>query len=154
MLALEADQARHAAAAGVHLLDLESRPAEGSDRRRRANERLLVAVTVKQRLPTSGAERERQPARPLTQEKLLKQNRLPGDGARVVRAHEVHRLVAQRQKARGLEPDDRDAPPRVWRQTPHVPGGVLPRLGEHPLGDERSATALAVHEHDTIAPRL
>src|SRR2546426_12322726 len=117
MLALEADQARHAAAAGVHLLDLESRPAEGCDRRRRANERLLVAVTVKQRLPTSGAERECQSAGALTQEKLLEQERLPCDGPGIVGAREVHRLVAQRQKKRGLEPYDRGAPPRVCRQT-------------------------------------
>src|SRR5882724_778785 len=115
VLALEAERAGHAAAAGVDLLDLEARPAERRDRGRRADERLLMTVPMEQRLPAVGAEGERESTGALANEELLEQEGLPGDGARVVAAHQVHGLVAQRQQARGLEPDDRDAAPRVGR---------------------------------------
>src|SRR5436309_1071975 len=55
VLALEAERAGHAAAARVDFLDLESRPAKRRDRGRRADERLLVAVPVEQRLAPRGA---------------------------------------------------------------------------------------------------
>src|SRR5512145_1463917 len=71
MLALEAERPGHAAAARVDLLDLESRPAQHPDRRRRADERFLVAVAVQQRLPRPGRKAEREPPGALAQEKLL-----------------------------------------------------------------------------------
>src|SRR6267378_3976038 len=111
VLALEAERAGHAAAARVDLLDLESRPAERRDRGCRADERLLMAVPVKQRLAALGGEGQGQPAAALANQELLEQERLPRHRASIVGADQVHGLVAQGQETRGLEPDDRDAAP-------------------------------------------
>src|SRR5262245_18135500 len=154
VLALEAERSGHAAAAGVDLLDLEARPAKRRNRGRRADERLLVAMAVEQRLLALGAECQGQAAAALADQELLEQERLLRDRPGVVGAHEVDRLVAQGQEARGLEPDDRDAPARVRRQALDVPEGVLARLAEHALGDERPPAALAVDEYDSISRRL
>src|SRR5580765_4066168 len=135
VFALEAERAGHPAAARVDLLDLESRPAERRDGGRRADERLLVAVPVEQRLLAVRAERKLEATAALADQELLEQERLPGHRSRVVRADELDRLVTQGQKTRGLEPDDRDAASRIRRQALDVPGGVLARLGEHAIGD-------------------
>jgi len=154
VLALEAERAGHAAAARIHLGDLESGPAERRDGRPGAHERLLVTVAVEQRLPAVAAEPQREPPASLANEKLLEQERLPGDGAGVVAAQEVDALVAEGEEARRLEPDDRHTATRVGRQPRDVPGGVLARLGQHALGDERAPAAPAVDQHDAIAGRL
>src|SRR5262245_57768709 len=124
VLALEAERAGHAAAARIDLLDLEPGPAECRYRGRRADERLLMAVAVEQRLLALGAEREREPAGALADQELFEQERVLRDGASVVAAHQIHGLVAQGQKTRRLEADDRDAAARVWRQTLDVPDRV------------------------------
>src|SRR5262249_37664100 len=154
VLALEAERARHTAAARVDLLDLEARPAERPDRRRRADQRLLVAVPVEQSLLAVAPERERESLGALAHQEFLEEERLRGDRPRVVCAYEVDRLVAEGQETRGLETDDGHAAPRVRRQSRHVPLRVLARLAEHPLGDERPAAALAVHQDDAITARL
>src|SRR6516225_5389086 len=84
VLALEAERAGHAAAARVDLLDLEARPAERRDRRRRADERFLVAVAVQQRLLALRAKRELQTAATLANQKLFEEQRLFRNGPRVV----------------------------------------------------------------------
>src|SRR5437879_5907757 len=72
----------------------------------------------------------------------------------VLGTDQVDGLVAQGQETRRLEADDRDAATRVRREPLHVPCGVVARLGEHALGDERPTAALPVDEHHTIARRL
>src|SRR5215471_114818 len=76
VLALEAERARHPAAARVDLLDLEPRPAKRGDRRARPDERLLVAVAVQERLLTLRPERERQAPFALADQQLLEEDRL------------------------------------------------------------------------------
>src|SRR5262245_20529538 len=76
VLALEAERARHAAAARVDLLDLEPRPAKRGDRRARPDERLLVAVAVQERLLALRPERERQAPAALADQELLEEERL------------------------------------------------------------------------------
>src|SRR5712692_6726662 len=73
VLALEAERARHAAAARVHFGDLEAGPRERGDGRRRAHQRLLVAVAVEQRLPAVAREGELEAAPALALEELLQQ---------------------------------------------------------------------------------
>src|SRR5213083_3733978 len=65
VLALEAERARHPAAPGVDLLHPEARPLEGRDRRGRAHERLLVAVTVQEHLASVAGEAELEAPRAL-----------------------------------------------------------------------------------------
>src|ERR1700730_17975814 len=73
VLLLEAEGARHAATAGAYLADLVSRPRERRHRRRRADERLLVAVAVEERAPRPRLESQLESAGPLTQQEFLQQ---------------------------------------------------------------------------------
>ena len=155
VLALEAERAGHATASGIDLADVVARPLQHGHRRRRADHGLLVAVAVQQHLaPVAVGEAQGQPALALAQEELLEEQALLGHRARVVGAQQVDPLVAQGQRARGLEPHDGHAPPRVGRQARHVPRRVLARLVEHALGDQRPAAALAIHQHDAVAGAL
>src|SRR5438034_11714822 len=106
VLALEAERARHPAAPGIDLFHPEARPPEGRDRRRRADERLLVAVPMQERRPAAAAEAELETTRALAREELLEQEGMARHGPRVVGAEEVTRLVAPREEARRLEPHD------------------------------------------------
>src|SRR5713226_10434469 len=65
VLLLEAEGPRHPTAAGIHLADFVARPLEGGHRGRRADRRLLMAVTVEERRSRSGLEGEGQASRPL-----------------------------------------------------------------------------------------
>src|SRR5437773_11260885 len=67
VLLLEAEGARHAATAGVHLADLVARPYERRHRRRRADHRLLMAVAVEQRPARAGPESKLESAGALAQ---------------------------------------------------------------------------------------
>src|SRR3989441_1805885 len=91
VLALEAERARHPAAPGVDLLDPEARPLEGRDRRGRAHERLLVAVTVQEHLPPVAGKAELEAPRALALEELVEQEGVPRHGPSVVGAKEIHR---------------------------------------------------------------
>src|SRR5207245_4899318 len=104
---------RHPSASGVDLLDPEARPLEGRDRRGRAHERLLVAMTVQEHLASVAGEAELEAPRALALEEFVEQEGVPRHGPSVIGAEEIHRLVAQRQQARGLEPHDGNGPLRV-----------------------------------------
>src|ERR1700748_2342471 len=75
-------------------------------------------------------------------DEFLEQQRLLGhlDGL-VAQAHH-QRLVAQREQARGLEADDRDAVLREWQQGVDQGPGLLPGLRDLAAGEERAAAAV------------
>src|SRR4029453_18134012 len=73
VLLLEAEGARHAAAAGVHLVHLVARPGQGGHRGRRADHGLLVAVAVEQGAAWARLEAELESPGSLAQEKLLEE---------------------------------------------------------------------------------
>src|SRR2546427_117058 len=108
VLALDPDRPRHAATARVDLRHVEARPPECLDRGRRAHERFLVTVTMEQRLAPVRRERKREPATPLALQELLEEQAPSGDRPGRVGPEQVDVLVAQREEAGGLEPDDRD----------------------------------------------
>src|SRR5713226_6812629 len=82
VLLLEAEGARHAAAAGIHLADLVPRPRERGHGGRRAHERLLVAMAVEERGSRPTIEGKRQATRALAQKKFFEEKarsrHLPG----------------------------------------------------------------------------
>src|SRR5258705_10296001 len=73
VLLLEAEGARHAAAAGVHLAHLVARPGEGGHRGGRAHHGLLVAVPVEEGAPRARLEAELEAPGALAQEKFLEE---------------------------------------------------------------------------------
>src|SRR3954452_16670154 len=112
VLCLEAERARHPAAAGVELGDLRPRDAlEQRDGRRRARERLLVAVAVEEDRAAGYRGVASQDQRTLVDrldEQLLDQPRLRRDRLRaLVARQQAEVLLAQRQQARRLAADDR-----------------------------------------------
>src|SRR5262245_27337378 len=157
VLCLEAERSGHAAAARVDLAHLEPGPLERGDRRARADHGLLMAVPVEQRSahgPGAVLERETEPATALTNEELLEEHARPRDLSRLLRAHQLDVLVAQREETGWLETDDRHAARRERREPRHVPLGVRLRLVEHALRDEGTPAAFLVDELDAIAGGL
>ncbi len=111
VLALEAERARHPAAAGVHLADLVARPAST------ATVGAVPTIAFWWQWPWSSARRAPgfhasvEAARALAQEELLEEEARARHRARGVGAEQIDVLVAQGQQAGGLQPDDR-APSR------------------------------------------
>ena len=92
VLALEAERAGHAAAAGVDLAHLVARPRQRVHRRRGAHDGLLVAVAVQQRLARRAWTSDSvSPRSRLAQQELLEQRALLGHRARLVGAQQVDR---------------------------------------------------------------
>src|SRR5258705_7009700 len=111
VLALEAEGARHAAAARIHLRHLVAGPPQGGHRGRGADHGLLVAVAVEQRLARVAVdEGQREAPRALAQQEFFQEKRGGRDAARLVGAHQLDGLVPQGEEAGGLEPDDGGPP--------------------------------------------
>ena len=132
-------------------------PAERGHRGRRADDRLLVAVAVEQRLRAPAlagtAARGRAP-------RSRSRNSSRSERLRRDRAAPRRCAPARRTRRRSVSRHDGSSPtmatPRAayGMQARHVPRRVLARLVQHALGDERPAAALAVDEHDPVAGRL
>ena len=100
------------------------------------------ALRVAVRMDDHGGLERVQPRRLPAVERLLEQQHVAGDRARVVVAgQELHELVAQRQDARRLEADDRHAAGRERQQPADVLDRQLPRLVEHAGRDVGAAAA-------------
>src|SRR5215470_1116502 len=76
VLLLEAEGAGHATAAGIGLAHLVARPAEGGHRRRGADHRLLMAMTMEERTTRPCLEAKLEPPSPLAQQELLEKEAL------------------------------------------------------------------------------
>ena len=112
MFGLVAEGSGHPAAARLDVLDLESRnEPEGGSRRTHGTECLLVAVAVQEHAPfRNRVEPQAQGAAVVfAREPLLQQHRVLGDLPAFRTGKQGRDLVAKREQARRLEPDDRDA---------------------------------------------
>src|SRR5437870_8871773 len=93
VLLLEAEGARHPAAAGIHLADLVPRPLERGHGGRRAHERLLVAMAVEERRSRPALEGKRETPRALAEEELFQEKAGPGHLPRLLGAYQLHPLI-------------------------------------------------------------
>ena len=138
VLALVAEQAGHAAAAAVERLHgRPRRELERADRRRRADERLLVAVRVQDHRAAG-----RQLRRVELEQRLLEQARRGGDAldARVT-GQQPRVVVADGEDAARLQPGQRDAPLRERVEQLQVAGGVAAGVVDEALAEHRAPAA-------------
>src|SRR5262249_20086514 len=151
MLLLEPEGARHPATARIYFNDIEVRPLKSRNGRAGAHQRLLMTVAVKQRLPRSCLEVQGETIGFLLQKKLFKQEARLGHLSGVIATKQFHRFIAQREQARGFEPDDCDSAFDPGFKLRHVPCRVLFRLRQHSFRDEGAAAALLIYQLDAVA---
>ena len=140
MLRLEAEAARHTAAAGIDETRVVTGQPQRRQRRFRPDKRLLVAVGVQQHLAAvSSAEElsDRFIRRRQAPDELVEEQRLPRDGARRLVSQQVGVLVPQRQEAGRLRPDDRQAMRGVRQQGVDVAPCPALRCRQQALRDRR-----------------
>ena len=113
-----------------------------------------MTVPVQQGFLAVPGELQLEAALLLAQQELLEQEALAGHRARLVAAEQIDRLVAEREQARRLEPDDRHAASRIRQQPVDVPARVLASFRQHALRDHRTAAALLVDQLHAIAGGL